>query len=407
MIRGGLLTRYYLEDGIRQSAGYRRLDPYILTQFAAAFAGHWSALDAMVRPSEAETESEFIFPVMQLLQWQHLPQQEPGKGRKDIADALLFLSPGAKAAAARLRDQSERFCHGVVVVENEARDTSLDRGSDKRESPTSQALRYLKRADGIPGSTVRWAMLTNGRLWRLYWAGARARAEGFIEFDLPGIGSSLAPPVPNGAPADHWLRVFFLLFRRDALQPDSGGRTFLDEALAEGRRYEERITARLSEAVFDLVFPALVTALAAADPARAPRDPTWREGLKQATIILLFRFLFILYAEDRDLLPVTHSGYRRYSLGVLRDEAADIVDGGRSVPSSARIWWQQITTLFGAISAGDRALGLPAYNGGLFKDEAWPLLARVTLTDADLVPILDGLSRATPAGASGKSTTAI
>jgi len=398
MIRGGLLTRYYLEEGIRQSAAYRRLDSHLLAQFTATIAEHWLALEAMAHPSEAETESEFIFPLFQRLQWQFLPQQEPGKGRKDVADALLFLSAGAKAAATRLRDHSERFCHGVVVVENEARDTSLDRGSEKREPPSSQTLRYLKRADGIPGSTVRWAVLTNGRLWRLYWAGARARAEGFIEFDLPAIIGVLAPPVPDGAPADHWTRVFFLLFCRDALQPDSSGRTFLDEALAEGRRYEERITGRISEAVFDRVFPALADALAAADPAPSPHDPAWRAGVKQATIILLFRFLFILYAEDRDLLPVAHPGYRHYSLGALRDEAADIVDSGRPVPRTARIWWQRIVTLFAAISAGDRALGLPAYNGGLFKDDSVPLLARITLTDSDLVPILGGLSRADPGG---------
>ena len=74
MIRGGLLTRYYLEEGIRQSAAYRRLDPHLLADFRTAVARHWLDLEAMARPSEAETESEFIFPAMQRLQWQFLPQ---------------------------------------------------------------------------------------------------------------------------------------------------------------------------------------------------------------------------------------------------------------------------------------------------------------------------------------------
>ncbi len=56
--------------------------------------------------------------------------------------------------------------------------------------------------------------------------------------------------------------------------------------------------------MFDRVFPELVLALADADPRRAPADAIWRGEVKQAALILLFRFLFILYAEDRGLLPL-------------------------------------------------------------------------------------------------------
>src|SRR5689334_1113702 len=95
---------------------------------------------------EAETESEFIYPVLNHLGWEQLPQQEPGKGRKDIADALLFLSAEDKAKARRLHQTADRFRLGVIVVENEARDTPLDRASGKGEAPSSQLRRYLIRA---------------------------------------------------------------------------------------------------------------------------------------------------------------------------------------------------------------------------------------------------------------------
>ena len=42
--------------------------------------------------------------------------------------------------------------------------------------------------------------------------------------------------------------------------------------------------------------------------------------MRDASLRLLFRFLFLLYAEDRDLLPVRHDGYRRYGLQPMRDE---------------------------------------------------------------------------------------
>lgn len=412
MLRGGLFTRYWLEDGIRRTAAYRALDAGGCSSFAGAVADRWAALAGMARPSEAETESEFIFPVLGLLGWHHLPQAQPGHGRRDVADALLFLTPAAKDTARREPDPAARFRHGAVVVENEARNTLLDRSGGKGEAPSSQILRYLKRADGIPGSAVRWGLLANGRFWRLYWSGAQARADGFFELDLPAVlDPLLPPPLPADASPDHWLRVFVLLFGRDAFAPAARGRTFLDDAMAEGRRYEERITDSLSEAVFDRVFPRLVSALAAADPQARPADATWREAVKAAALVLLFRFLFVLYAEDRDLLPVAHPGYRDYALRTLRDEAEAVAEDRLALSERRHSWWNRTTDLFRAIAVGDPALGLPAYNGGLFDDAGHPLLSRAAIPDAALAPILDDLSRAEaprgplPRGAASSTAT--
>ncbi len=151
MIRGGLFTRFFLEDGIQGTAAYRALDPVRVVAFADAVRGRWANLARMRRPTEAETEDEFIFPVLDLLDWQYLRQQEPGRGRRDIADALLFLDGAAKDRA-RPVASAERFRHGVVVVENEARETPLDRASGKGETPSSQILRYLGRPRGSPAA---------------------------------------------------------------------------------------------------------------------------------------------------------------------------------------------------------------------------------------------------------------
>lgn len=86
MVRGGLFSRFFLEDGIREAPAYRTLDPARILAFADAARGLWAGLAAFAKPSEAETEGEFIFPVLDLLGWHHLPQQEPGRGRRDVAD---------------------------------------------------------------------------------------------------------------------------------------------------------------------------------------------------------------------------------------------------------------------------------------------------------------------------------
>lgn len=393
MIRGTLFSRFFLEEGVRQTEAYQAIDPAqveALFQVARPCLTH---LGAMERPSEAETESECIFPILGQLGWSHLTQQEPGWGHKDMADALLFLGTASKIAATRVRGP-ERFKHGAVVVENEARDTRLDRASGQKETPSAQILRYLSRAQTQSDGAVRWGLLTTGRIWRLYWGDAPARAEGFVEFDLDGLLGPLPPAVPHGAAADHWLRVFLLLFSTRALHTDGPGRqTFLDQALAEGKRYQQRVTATLSQTVFDRVFPDLVAAIATNDPGARLSDEAWLAEVRETALRLLYRLLFLLYAEDRDLLPLRHPGYAAYSLRHLRDDAATIVDQGRVVSPRASTWWPQLQFLFQAISVGDGTLGLPAYNGGLFHDEPGTTIGRVVLPDAVLVPLLDAMSR--------------
>ncbi len=310
-----------------------------------------------------------------------------------MADALLFIDTGAKERARPL-PAVDRFRLGAIVVENEARDTRLDRGSASHEAPSTQILRYLGRAEAQSGGRLRWGLLTNGRFWRLYWAQARARAEGFVEIDLPALLDDLPPPVPSGADPRHWLRVFILLFGRGALIPEGArGETFLDLALAEGRRYEQRVTEALSRVVFDRVYPDLVSAIGRAAPEPRPDDRTWRTEVRDASLRLLYRLLFLLYAEDRDLLPVRDDGYRQYGLQPMRDEAAAIIDGARSVSDQRTIWWPRLTNLFGAIANGDSDMGLPPYNGGLFDDREAPLLGRITLSDRTLAELIDALSR--------------
>jgi hypothetical protein len=67
MLRGGLFTRYFLEDGIRGMDQYRRLAAAEVDAFVQAVSRHWPNLAQMPHPIEAETESEFIFPILSLL----------------------------------------------------------------------------------------------------------------------------------------------------------------------------------------------------------------------------------------------------------------------------------------------------------------------------------------------------
>ena len=397
MIAGSLLSEFYLREGMRETPEWRGMDAAQVAAKAESLRALWLSLAAMARPNEATTEQAFIRPVLDLLGWYHLPQQAAGGGHRDIPDALLFTSSANHAEAASIATPGDRYRLAAVVVESEARETPLDRGSGKGGTPASQILRYLALAEPASGGAVRWGLLTNGRFWRLYFHGARSRAEGFVGFDLPAL---LEGAAKGDSETLDLLRAFLLLFRREALEASGpAGKTFLDLALDEGRRYEQRITAALSEAVFDRVFPRLVSALAAHDPAAKPADAAWRAEAREAALILLYRLLFILYAEDRDLLPVRHAGFAAYGLQRLRTQAAEARDQARPLSASLTRWWDDLTALCRAIDVGDASLGLPPYNGGLFSASAALLLGRARLPDAIMGDLLDDLSREGASGA--------
>ena len=217
-------------------------------------------------------------------------------------------------------------------------------------------------------------------MWRLYDYRSRPRATAYYEADLGEM-------LESGD--DDRLRVFYLLFRRDTfVLRDGAVATFLDTALAEGRRYEEQVAQDLSSVVFEKVFPKLVEALADASGESL-------SDVRHSALIFLYRLLFVLYAEDRGLLPVNDSRYDDYGLRKrVRDDIAERTRNQDAFSTVAASYYDHLTTLCMIIDGGDESIGLPPYNGGLFASDAAPLLTTVRLPDAAIAPIVHDLSHA-------------
>ena len=253
-------------------------------------------------------------------------------------------------------------------------------------------LRYLRRIDDITEGNLRWGILTNGARWRLYHQGARSVSEQFFEIDLATVldlpGHSEGLFALSGEDRRHWLKVFVLMFRRDAFVPTGADpRTFHQKALEEGKFYEERVAGNLSNLVFGEVFPDLVRAIVKAEPESDLQE------VRQAALILLYRLLFILYAEDRDLLPVKDTRYDDYGLrNKVRLDVKERKDRDDVFSETAARYWDAISDLFLAIDRGDNSVGLPAYNGGLFDARRTPILTRIRIPDAVMARVIDVLS---------------
>ncbi len=125
---------------------------------------------------------------------------------------------------------------------------------------------------------------------------------------------------------------------------------------------------------------------------------TCRKRLKEiydSSLIVLYRLLFILYAEARGLLPVRESEQYRdsYSLQAMKETVAHDLDAGKLLlPTSARLW-PTLIDLFGIIDAGSPPLKVATFNGGLFDPARHLFLARHTVGDAHLQRAIDKLAR--------------
>ena len=378
---GQLFTQYYLTEGIRSTTRW-----HSSAANAEAFRNgvqlSYDALKQSHDPNEAVTEQELIRPVLELLGWtDYLPQQGAARN-EDIPDLLLFAGADSKARAAARSKPDQRYADALVVEESKRFGLPLDaRDEDdvvRARTPHGQILRYLSTADAVSEDRIRWGILTNGGTWRLYDQRARPRATGYFEVDLADI---LQPD------AEDELRTFYLLFRRDSFIRRAGAAdTFLERALAEGRRYERQVARDLSRVVFERAFPSLAQALADAGGQDLAQ-------VREAALVLLYRLLFVLYAEDRGLLPVNDTGYDDYGLRKrVRDDVAGRTARGDTFSTVAASYYDHVMTLCKIIDQGDASIGLPPYNGGLFAAEATPLLEDLRLPDAAFAPIVHDLS---------------
>lgn len=376
--RGTLFSSAFLREDIKQQELWKKLE--VQEQQAQMMVLH-ETLKKAHEPNEDVTKQQLIVPILQMLGWNMLPEQDLGQGR-DVVDYLLFESAEALTQAASEKNQGQRCTQALAFLEAKRWQLRLDRVGDEG-TPSGQVLRYLRRMDAVTEGVRQWGILTNGEQWRLYWHGAQSRSEQFFELRLHEILED-----------EHWFKIFVLMFGPGAFAPDADGRSFHAVAVDEGKLYEQRVREDISDKVFADIFPFLARAIgeSVAQNLQDLSTDTLAE-IREVALIVLYRLLFVLYAEDRSLLPVNAKGYQDYSLRNIRNTIKQEMDRGKSFSQAQHRYWNTLQELFKAIDKGDQSIDLPAYNGGLFEAQHAPkLMERIALSDAVMARVIDTLS---------------
>lgn len=225
-----------------------------------------------------------------------------------------------------------------ALIELKGADTDLDHDKSNGRTPVQQCWDYLRECPDCP-----WGIVSNYVTIRLYHRDRTSRA--YEEFTV------------NDFRDEKRFRHFYHIFERGGLL---GNKIHGPRAMALLERTEERQKQVGDELYNDYSHQRieLIHHLV------RERHLSEAEGIHIAQKIL-DRIIFIAFCEDRGLLPD----------GLISRTYSEIPPFARAVNPR----WRNFKDLFNAVDQGDDRLGIPGYNGGLFRED--PAVDNLELDD--------------------------
>lgn len=293
---------------------------------------------------------------------------------------------------------------------------------------------------GLRDRKLTWGILTDGAKWRLYSTKSAKPFEDNVELNLAAAleksdetnyaqferffhAESFTPRERDDYETDKVarLRVLGLKARKQKQQAaevsdedtgetpantpaasDRAAGIYLCRLDLDGEISEAILEARVKEPLLEQVDNVLrfICNGFIADTQHAGVNYTEdeRREVFESSVKLLYRCLFLFYAESRNLLPSEdrHAAiYAPHSINALCREARKFRWNERTDTTGYDLW-QQIKGLVQAVNEGDSSYGVMGYNGGLFDDEQERFLGQHRLRNDFLAPALYWLAFVDP-----------
>ena len=273
--------------------------------------------------------------------------------------------------AVRERDPANGASQWQLLVQVLAAGQEFDRPAPGGLEASAQGrAERLLRATGVPAG-----VLVNGAALRLISA-PRGESSGWIDFRFADLLTTAGRPLCSA--------LHLLLSEQRLLALPRQKR--LTALLADSRLYQNEVSERLAEQVLHALYELLrgfQNAHDASDgallsePLAAGGD---RNDIYRGLLAVILRLVFLLYAEERGLLPEDATFARHYALGGLyqrlrKDAAAhpDTMDQRYGA-------WAQLLVLFRLLHDGvpahrtGGAVSLPERRGALFDPDRYRFL---------------------------------
>jgi hypothetical protein len=266
--------------------------------------------------------------------------------------AVLFDSPNKTAAKPIMLVMT-------VPIGQDLRATPEDGWA---ASPIDRLARLLRR------SKVQVGLVTDGRWWALVWADASTSTASAV-FDSRVWNE------------EQLMRDAFLSLAGIRLQIGVSEEERLTQLFQKSLLQQEEITDVLGKQVRQAVellvqsfSESRIAALAGENPDPLPED---EQEPYEAAVTVMMRIVFMLFAEERGLLPVGQELYgRSYGISGLLDELEEEERrDATSLDRSTAVWHRILATSTALyMGATFEDMRMPAYGGSLFDAKRFPWL---------------------------------
>jgi hypothetical protein len=279
-------------------------------------------------------------------------------GAIPLAEHLGFAVSPASTSEGRDTRRALLTCHDTRVALVAGHwDASLD-------SLWRDAVRH-----GIDQQAA-WSLCTNGRQVRLVDT-QRTYSRAHVEFDLGHAIESFPT-----------FRVLWALLRAEAFVAPTPEESLVLQIVRAAARHGQAVSRSLRFGVIEAV-QHLLTGLSRC----GPRDLAM---LFDESLTVVYRILFLMFAEARGLVPNWHPLYRSsYTIESLRDRIEQ--------PGAVHGLWETLQAIARLAHRGCHAgtLVVPAFNGRLFSPARAPIAESCSVEDETARNALLGLSTTT------------
>lgn len=381
-----LFSNYYLKKYLNLNPEWKKNDHLpVFEQIKTLYQKESTILETL---NEKQLEEHLFKPVFTLLGFEFEVTERTQS--REFPDYAFFSDRKSHEDALTQKDKRDAFTNAIAIGEVKQWKINLDRiGKDEYNrslNPSLQLRMYLM--DTKP----RWGILTNGRLWRLY-CKDRPR-DSYLEIDLPSL-------IESGD--TEAFRFFYYFFRKDAFIPTKDGAAFLERVTKGSVDYASEIGENLKENVYWAMKKIAEGYIERKSNHLDIHDPATLVRVQKNSMILLYRFLFLLYAEGKGLLDLNDQHYLNYySFHAITHGVADVLDGpvDQQYDTYKTTLLGELKNRFNIIDQGSEALEItrdvcyiPAYNGGLFDPAKHPDLEQWEIGNCYLAEAIDLVSR--------------
>ncbi len=218
------------------------------------------------------------------------------------------------------------------------------------------------------GCDVRWCVCVSGPVVRLT-DSQRTYSRRFLEFDLQAVAENDAA----------FAALWGLLHARALVGSSGGGQPVLDRAIALSEQHRVSVRDSLQQGVQEALTRLTRAFASARVRSRASQESQKSNPTTSAdeSLIVIYRILFLLFAEARGLVPQWHPLYREsYTIESLRNDVET-----RPRP---RGLWESLQAISRLAHRGCHAgsLRVAPFNGRLFSPSHAPLSDVLSLDDA-------------------------